>query len=279
METVSRKVDAIARLLDDPDPATIRLLKQQIIEAPSEWSDCLEKLANYPVSRVALRARDLLAKARSEEAYDDFELLCRFFPEHGNLEEALWLLASVLDPGADIDSARQKVNTWGRSLLLRTAGATSNLERVLVLTKFMACELSFRGNFEDYYNPRNSLLHAVIETRSGLPISLTCLAIFISHRAGMNVAGINLPGHFIARHGDIFFDPFHRGKILTNDDISEILRCQGLDADGVSLDPATPLQILRRVLANLAHVYSRTEASRSSATKQRILRWLAAIQR
>src|SRR5947209_6518802 len=33
-------------------------------------------------------------------------------------------------------------------------------------------ELGFSGNVEDYYNPRNSCLPAVLETKSGLPITL-----------------------------------------------------------------------------------------------------------
>lgn len=278
MELASKNVNAIGRLLNDPDPATSSLLARQIAEDPSEWLECLEKLSNSNDSTVALRARHLLQTARNEDAQDDFDLLCRFFPENGNLEEALWLLARALDPLADIDSARQKVNTWGRTLLLKTAGAVSNRERVRILAEFMAGDLSFRGNAEDYYNPKNSLLHTVIETRSGLPIALTCIAIFLSHRAGMNVAGINLPGHFIARHGEVFFDPFHKGKILTNADIFGILKCQGLEGTQPCLEPATPLQILRRVLANLAHIYSRPENS-DAGLADKISRWMEALQR
>ncbi len=57
----------------------------------------------------------------------------------------------------------------------------------------------------------------------GIPITLTILYRMVGARAGMKVEGINLPGHFIARHGEVYFDPFHRGRILTKADCEEIL--------------------------------------------------------
>ena len=79
------------------------------------------------------------------------------------------------------------------------------------LADFMADELCFRGNTDDYYSERNSLLPHVIETRMGIPITLAILYRMVAGRAGMKVDGINLPGHFIARHGEVLFDPFTKG--------------------------------------------------------------------
>src|SRR5438105_11705921 len=43
------------------------------------------------------------------------------------------------------------------------------------LHDFLFDEMGFRGNTEDYYNPSNSYLPAVLQMRRGLPITLSLL--------------------------------------------------------------------------------------------------------
>jgi regulator of sirC expression with transglutaminase-like and TPR domain len=248
-------VQALATLLGDQDPRSRELLAHQALENAEAWRQPLRELAGRDQSDISAAARSILHQVELDEARTDFDLLCRFFPENGDLESACWALARAFDPIFEVEAGRQRLNAWGRQLLLRIAGAVSNRERVRILGEFMAGELQFRGNCEDYYNPRNSFLPAVLETRAGLPIALCSLAIFISHRAGMNVVGVNLPGHFIARHGDVLFDPFHAGKILKPEDCRQILLCQGLSNHHLHLEPASPRSMLRRILANLLHAY------------------------
>lgn len=267
---------ALARLLGEGDPATTELVCQQLRKSPEEWRPQLEELSRMDDERVSKAANRLLSEFSRLAAEEDFDLLCRFFPEEGNLEEACWALAGILDPAGDVASARHHLTVWGRMLLLKIAGAISTRERVRILSDFLSGELHFRGNQEDYYNPDNSILTRVIETRRGLPITLSCLAIFLSHRAGMNVVGINLPGHFIVRHSDVYFDPYHNGRILTKADCEEILRCQGVEPTPDCFADATPRRILQRMLCNLHYNYERLENAEMTAKTRG---WLEALRR
>jgi regulator of sirC expression with transglutaminase-like and TPR domain len=145
---------------------------------------------------------------------------------------------------------------------------------VLQLASFMSGELGFRGNTEDYYSERNCLLPCVIETRMGIPITLTLLYMMVAARAGMCVEGINLPGHFIARHGDLYFDPFHRGRILTKADCMAIMAKQNLTLQKSHLADASARQILVRVLANLLYVYDLKNEREEHA---RVNAWIRAL--
>ena len=100
-----------------------------------------------------------------------------------------------------------------------------NLEaRLKGLCRYLFHEMGFRGNAQDYYDPCNSYLNQVIDRRTGIPITLSVVAMAIGSRAGLHVAGVGLPGHFIAKalDGDreILFDPFHGGRVLAVDDAS-----------------------------------------------------------
>jgi Uncharacterized conserved protein len=247
--------EAIVRLLKDNDPETVRLVKEQLAEAGEDAVNDLTMLAGAEDEKVSQHARDVLELIADREADEEFSLLCHLFGDHHDLERANWMLARALLPGVDFAPLEKKVNAWGRQFLIKSSGAVSSRERVILLANFMSRDLEFRGNSDDYYNERNCLLPCVIETRMGIPITLTLLYMMVAARAGMCVEGINLPGHFIARHGDLYFDPFHRGRILTPADCAAILAKQNLSLQKSHLVDATARQILVRVLANLLYVY------------------------
>src|SRR6266446_7324249 len=197
--------DAIVRLLRDNDPATVSLLKEQLIESGSEGIAALRDLLALDDAAVTAHVREVLEKIQADQTNDEMLLCAHLFPEGGDIEGAWWLLTRCFEPGAPVAKLRRQLDAWGRRLRMFVAQAGSARERLQVLTTFMADELCFRGNAEEYYDPKNSLLSDVIETRRGIPISLAMLYVIVGRRANMQIEGVNLPGHFIARYEGIFF--------------------------------------------------------------------------
>src|SRR5215217_7179628 len=58
-------------------------------------------------------------------------------------------------------------------------------------------EEGFRGNTDDYYAPANSYVPAVLETKRGLPITLSLIYKNVADRLGIRAWGVGLPGHFL----------------------------------------------------------------------------------
>ena len=268
--------DAIVRLLRDNDPDTVSLLKNQLVDSGPEIIDHLRDLAAVDDATVSGHAHDILAEIESRAALDEFTLLCHLFPDDGDIEEACWLLARIFLPGIETEHYQRKLEVWGRQLRRLTDSAISTRERVAILTNYLANDLGFRGNSEQYYDVHNSLLPSLIDSKLGIPISLAVLYIAVAARADIKIEGINLPGHFIVRHGDIFFDPFHRGKILMPSDCEAILRKQKLTFQPSYLEPATSRMILIRVLANLLYIF---QDNGDEAQHERIAGWLKALER
>ncbi|HEY1770699.1 MAG TPA: transglutaminase-like domain-containing protein [Chthoniobacterales bacterium] len=268
--------DAIVRLLRDNDPATVSLLKEQLIESGSEGVAALRDLLSLDDAAVTAHVREVIEKIESGGAQDDMLLCAHLFPEHGDLEAAWWLLTRCFEPDAPVAKLRRKLDAWGRRLRMLVARAESNRERLQVMTTFMAEDLGFRGNAEEYYDPKNSLLHDVIETRLGIPLSLAVIYMIVGRRANMQIDGINLPGHFIARYERIFFDPFHGGRILSRPDCEAILVRQRLKTKSIYFAPAPPRVILFRMLANLLFIFERAGDKQKHSL---ITNWLTALDR
>src|SRR5258705_4376535 len=175
-----------------------------------------------------------------------------------------------LAPGpalAELDelAARSSVSTAG--------GGRRALDR---LCAFLFEGEKFRGNADDYYDPRNSYLNEVLDRRLGIPITLAVVVLEVGRRAGVDVRGVNFPGHFLVRAvpaqaaprlarpgaGDalddgLFVDAF-AGRLLSSDDVRALYRRHtGSDdePDTRLLQPTTKHQILARMLRNLREIH------------------------
>jgi len=102
----------------------------------------------------------------------------------------------------------------------------------------------FRGNVDDYYDPRNSYLDQVLERRVGIPITLAVVLIEVGRRLGVTIEGLNAPGHFLVCHAGTVLDPFE-GAVEVD--------TSGLPAE--ALVTAGPRIVLARMLANLKQIF------------------------
>lgn len=265
---------ALAKLLSDDDPDTIRLVKEQLTAIGEENPSALQELANADDARVSFHARDVLTHIDGCRAEDDFHLLCLLAGDCFDIEEAVWALSKVIDPSVCVLPFRDQINDWGSEFLERVACVWDNAERIRLLSGFLSGELEFRGNSVQYYCEQNSHLPYILESRMGIPITLTLVYQMVGARAAMKIEGINLPGHFIARHGDVFFDPFHGGRILSRADIEQILARQDMKLKDSHLQSANSRQFLLRILANLLYVY---DLSDEKEKRSRIKSWMQVL--
>ena len=130
------------------------------------------------------------------------------------------------------------------------------------LHEFLFDELDFCGNTDDYYNPENSYLPAVLKSHRGLPIALSLIYKIVAERVGLRCWGVGLPGHFVTGvEGDgrtILIDAFDRGRSITHDEAHERMRQtlgDEIEWSEELLEPVSNLHWLTRILQNLLHIF------------------------
>src|SRR5262245_20169598 len=165
--------------------------------------------------------------------------------------------------GVDVDGYLAELTALAHDVRPRLRGRLPT--RVAALTRYLFHELGFRGNAQDYYDPRNSYFNQVLDRRLGIPLTLSLVTMAIGSRAGLPVFGVGLPGHFIVKaalEGDEqLFDPFHGGRLLEADECGALVeRVTGtaFEVTAEALAPAPPLMIVVRMLTNLKAIYLRT---------------------
>jgi regulator of sirC expression with transglutaminase-like and TPR domain len=144
-------------------------------------------------------------------------------------------------------------------------------------------ELGYKGNHDEYYDPRNSYLNEVFDRRLGNPVSLAMVQMEVARRLGVPLDGVSFPGHFLVRlpidDGVLVMDPFNRGRPLDEDELRQRARPHlgGEMPDDEALyqilNPASHRAILMRMLRNLHGVYTeRDDWERAVRSADRILK-------
>ena len=168
------------------------------------------------------------------------------------------LIAQGEYPDLDRAACRARLDEMGREALGVCTGSMT--ERLAELSRLFSFRWGFRGNRKDYYDPRNSFLNDVLDRRTGLPITLSLVYMEVGRRAGLDLVGVGMPGHFLVGCRDrrgLYVDAFSDGAILTAVDCIARLREVRPDVlfDPQYLDPVGPRLILTRVLNNLLQIY------------------------
>ncbi|MCC7538010.1 MAG: transglutaminase family protein [Deltaproteobacteria bacterium] len=225
---------------------------------------------------IAAPRRDELAHllAQPEESID--------------LGRAALLVARDHDPRCDVDEGLARLDRLADPLRGVLRAETPVLEAALTLAAHLGARERFRGNVEQYDDPANSFLHAVLERRLGIPITLSLVYMEVARRCNVAAHGVGLPGHFLTglsgpvpgadgstRTGVVMLDPFDGGRLMRPRAVADLYaRYVGSDATLPPdvLRPVSRKALLARMLRNLKGVYAKAgDTLRTLSVLDRIL--------
>jgi regulator of sirC expression with transglutaminase-like and TPR domain len=183
--------------------------------------------------------------------------------ERVDLLRAALTFARVEDPGLDIEHYVRRVDELAARVSKKNQDPDDPAQIIAALNGVLFREEMFRGNTVDYYSPRNSFLHDVLDRRLGIPITLALVYMEVARRVSFQLFGVGMPGHFLLKHYDvdghsILIDAFERGSIVTEEDCRQKL--DSIYSGQLALQPefllpVTRRQMLTRMLNNLRSVY------------------------
>ena len=203
----------------------------------------------------------------SAEKFDPFiaEWLSFSKNPNYNLVEKCLKMAQILEyPELNISKYIEKINEMGNSLNMKIGKVKNSTYHISMLNEYLFDELGFDGAEEDYYDPGNSFLNVVLDKKTGIPITLSIIYAEVAKSIGLDLQIIGFPGHVIVKYKEeIILDPFYSGRLLTIEDLEEILtRNFGEVIEFVPeyLNEATTDQLLTRLLRNLKNAYTQSYA-------------------
>jgi len=255
----ANQAKAVERILAGEDSDLADLTIREIRSQEQRYGPLISELAKNPDPKIQARAR-LILRFWGKLTQPEFtresakpELL-----SWADLEAFCWQLAEVENPETDTAGGMAYLDQMGqaveKNLPRRSISPTDSIS---AMRQVLARREGFRGNLDDYFHPSNSYLHRVVETKLGIPLTLALVYIFAGQRAGLEVYGLNTPGHYLAGIGGVAFDPFHGGVVLSADDLAGKFGTERSCWANPMFMRATPRDTAERMLVNLLNSYSR----------------------
>lgn len=271
-ELLGRVNDAIGGLTSDD--ASIATATHQLVKEDAAVVVTLEQQAKELEARAA-RIRRLAAEVHSKQTLSELESLLKKEPID-QLRAAL-LIAKLDNPELDINGYASEVERHAKRVKSVLANDASEEDRLVALNRYLFEEQGFHGSRTDYTNRSNSYLNEVLDDREGLPITLSVLYIEIAKHLGLNVVGVGMPGHFLARHepktgAQQLVDVFDRGHFISPADARKMCEeLSDLPWQDTYLNAITPQATLERMLRNLF------KAAADANEAERLLRYTDAV--
>src|SRR5262245_59413726 len=111
------------------------------------------------------------------------------------LAEGALLLACEEYPQLELAPYLDRLNEMGETIKPRLRHRASPLETIDAINDVLFGVLGFKGNIENYDDPRNSFFNDVLERRTGIPITLSTVYLEVAQRVSFPLVGVGMPGH------------------------------------------------------------------------------------
>jgi regulator of sirC expression with transglutaminase-like and TPR domain len=235
----------------------------------------LKEVNGTPAERHIL---DVLNFLKHGHCHTDFYDFCSKASagQEFDLEEASFLLAATEFAAVDMLPFRTMLDSIADEvrLQMKREGYSSEMK---ALSYILHEKFRFRGNRDRYYEADNTYINRVLERKVGVPITLSLIYMLIGKRLDIPIYGVALPGHFIITWKGQFFDPFNHGRLLNEDACKQMVESRGQEFRPEQLNQATSLQVLSRMLMNLARVYEIEEDRPKLSRVRKYLQALGAL--
>ncbi len=257
--TAKEKV-ALLSLLDDPSPAVRKKLLTILNSMGPYGLEILSEATKSSNRLLGWHAGTYLSELRSVDPAQEL----REFIRSGNYElETGWMMISrVAHPALEIGSICNQLDSYANRCKELTIKPSTFRDQCSVINRVLFHEAGFRGNSEEYTDPNNSFINVVLQSKKGIPITLSILYLLIAERLGLKIAPINAPGHFVVgcfeETAPFYIDPFEHGKFLTAGHMLKRIETSNLVPNLSYLAPATTHETLSRICRNLVFHYTKS---------------------
>ena len=183
-------------------------------------------------------------------------------PRFTLVEKCLKLSQTLEYPDLNITDYIQKLYSMGEDLKNSLSEVKNPTYLVSMLNEYMFDGSGFSGDNDDYYNPKNNFLNVVLDKKSGIPITLSIIYVQLANHIGLDLRPVGFPSHFLVKYSEeLILDPFNRGRLLSIENLQEILdRNYGgsVEFSPDFLNEIGPEQILIRIGRNLKNSYTQS---------------------
>lgn len=266
-----KEIEALVKLLDDPDPEIYQHVQDRLLEYGNEAVSELENAWGQSLDTVLQeRIENIVHTIQFKNVKEDLNL----WYQSGafDLLQGALIINRYQYPDLDEQAIVYQIEEIKREIWLGLQYEMSSIEKIKLINHVFYNQYGFTGNTKNHHDPQNSYLNQVLESKKGNQISLAIIYATLAQKLDIPVYGVNLPQHFILgyidesnaekEYGVLFYiNAFNKGAIFGKHDVDQFLRQLNLEPQPGFYSPCSNTEIIRRVIRNLISAYENLGAT------------------
>ncbi|MFD3000045.1 transglutaminase-like domain-containing protein [Pontibacter toksunensis] len=257
-----KEIKAMISLLEDHDNEVAQYVEQRIVALgegiipflEEEWEETLD-------SDLQKKIEDLIHNLQFEGLHSRLKTWKNNGAE--NLLEGLWLVNSYMYPDVEFADISRIMDQLYFDAWTHMKDEMHPYDQVKSLNNVLFREKRFSANTKNFHSPANSMLHLVLETKRGNPLTLCVIYMTLAQRLGMPVYGVNLPNLFILTYKldgvQFYINVYNKGLILSKSDIDNYILQLNLNPVDIFYEPCSNLDVVKRALRNLSFSFEKMD--------------------
>nr|WP_245402639.1 transglutaminase-like domain-containing protein [Pontibacter sp. E15-1] len=249
-------------MLEDNDNEVARHVEQRIVSLgegiipflEEEWEETLD-------SELQKKIEDLIHSLQ----FDGLMEKLKAWKDSGaeNLLEGMWLVNSYMYPDVEFGAINKTMDQLYFDAWTHMKEEMHPYDQVKALNNVLFREKRFSANTKNFHSPANSMLHLVLESKRGNPLTLCVIYMTLAQRLGLPVYGVNLPNLFILTYKldgvQFYINVYNKGLILSKTDIDNYILQLNLNPIDIFYEPCANIDVVKRALRNLAFSFEKMD--------------------
>ncbi|MGC8864938.1 MAG: transglutaminase-like domain-containing protein [Bacteroidales bacterium] len=266
------ELNSLLQLMDDPDEAVYRRIRQLIIDQGKEVVPMLEHAWENSFDEVTRGRLEEIIHTINFQHVKNQLTLWKFKGGEDLIEGAL-LISKYRYPSLDLDSLYREVGTLVQDIWLEMNERMSPLDKVRVINHIFFDVYGFKGLKIKESSLSNVFLHQTLQLKRGGPTTLGILYLGIAQTLNLPVYGLDWPyylpfslswlefdpGHFIADPSKdqvlFYISPYYKGIAFSRRDLDKMLRDQQIDPDPQLFKPCSNIMVVERLVKEVRHIF------------------------
>ncbi|MFA6275181.1 transglutaminase-like domain-containing protein [Pedobacter sp. UC225_61] len=265
------EIDALVKLLDDPDEEIYQHVQQRLLSYGNEVITYLESAWEQSLDTLLQeRIENIVHTIQFNNVKEDLNL----WYQSGafDLLQGALIINRYQYPDLDEQAIINQIEEIKREIWVGLQYEMSSIEKIKLINHVFYNQYGFGGNTKNHHDPQNSYLNQVLESKKGNQISLAIIYATLAQKLDIPVYGVNLPQHFILgyidesnaekEYGVLFYiNAFNKGAIFGKHDVDQFLRQLNLEPQPGFYSPCSNTEIIRRIIRNLISAYENLGAA------------------
>ncbi|MEJ5302406.1 MAG: hypothetical protein HPY80_03030 [Bacteroidales bacterium] len=262
----NNELNALLRLMDDPDEAVYQRIRQRIIDLGTDVVPQLEHAWENTFDDFTRSRLEEIIHTINFQHIKNQLLIWKLNGGEDIIEGAL-LLSKLRYPSLDLDPLIRDMGTIAQDIWLEMNDKMSPLDKVRVINHIFFDVYEYKGLKTQQLSLSNAFVHQTIQLKRGGPTTLGILYLGLAQSLNLPVYGLDLPmnfsltwleadpGYYLAEPEKdpvlFYINPFFKGVVFTRREIDKFIKENNLDSKDHYYHPCSNVAVLLRLAEEL----------------------------